>query len=170
MAWVLATGEDDAIYHGVTRVVRRERFFGVDVVAGTAYVAVDAVRVGPIGLNRYGHEALLREEPLRDLARAHTLLQHGEDGTGEQLRIDAFVASELLLDAGQELLYMARAHRCACGIPALIVEAADQHGELGSELRHLLHREPVAQRMQSCSQGEIRPVPVRLAQRLRQVL
>jgi len=43
-----------------------------------------------------------------DLARAHTLLQHGEDGTGEPLRIDAFVASELLLDAGQELLYMAR--------------------------------------------------------------
>ena len=24
MAWVLVTGEDDAIYHGVTRVVRRE--------------------------------------------------------------------------------------------------------------------------------------------------
>ena len=47
MAWVLVTGEDDAIYHGVTRVVRRE---GYEVVAtpdgATAlHLLVDIARV-----------------------------------------------------------------------------------------------------------------------------
>jgi len=47
MAWVLVTGEDDAIYHGVTRVVRRE---GYEVVAApdgatALQLLVDVARV-----------------------------------------------------------------------------------------------------------------------------
>jgi hypothetical protein len=44
-----------------------ERFNGGDVVAHTAHVAVDAVGVGPIGLDRDGCEAFLLDEPLGDL-------------------------------------------------------------------------------------------------------
>ena len=44
-----------------------ERFYGIDIVAHAAHVAVDAVGVGPIGLDRDGREAFLLDEPLRDL-------------------------------------------------------------------------------------------------------
>jgi hypothetical protein len=43
---------------------RRARF---RVVRLAAHVAVDAVRVGPVGLDRDGRETPLRDEPLRDL-------------------------------------------------------------------------------------------------------
>src|SRR5947207_506747 len=83
-----------------------------------------------------------------NLSLADTLCQHPEDGTGDLLGIDVVIAPELLLDAGQELFSMALSQWLAGWIPAFVVEATDQHRELRSELRHLLHRKPVAQRVE----------------------
>ncbi len=41
----------------------------------------------------------------------------------------------------KELLSMAHSQGIAGGIPAFVVEAADQHRQLRSEVRHVLHRE-----------------------------
>ena len=44
-----------------------QRLVGARVVAATAHVAVDAIRVRPVGLDRDGGEALLADQPLGDL-------------------------------------------------------------------------------------------------------
>ena len=44
-----------------------ERFNGKNVVTGSVQVAVDAVGIGPISLDRDGRKAFLLDKPLRDL-------------------------------------------------------------------------------------------------------
>jgi len=43
-----------------------EPFYGIDVVAHAAHIAVDAVSVGPIGLDRHGRKTLLLDQPPGD--------------------------------------------------------------------------------------------------------
>ena len=45
----------------------RERLAAAPVFAPPAHVAVDAVGVRPVGLDRHGRKAFLFDEPLRDL-------------------------------------------------------------------------------------------------------
>src|SRR5919106_2477740 len=44
-----------------------ERLYGIEVIAHASHVAVDAVRVGPIGFDRDRREAFLLDQPLGDL-------------------------------------------------------------------------------------------------------
>ena len=66
-----------------------------------------------------------------DLSFGDTLFQHHEDCTGNPLRIDAVIAPELLLDAGQELLFMAYSQRLASRIPAFVVQGLRRGDEIG---------------------------------------
>ena len=54
---------------------------------------------------------------------------------------------------GQEVLLLALLERLAVRVPALVVEAAHQHGQLGGQIGGLLHRQAVAQRVQDGRTG-----------------
>src|SRR5262245_3206056 len=84
--------------------------------------------------------------------------------------IDAVIALELLPDSAEELLPLANLRRLASRVPAFVIKPADQHRELRPELRHLLHREPVAQRMQDGSQGQVGLLLLLPAQYLHQLV
>src|SRR5260221_7409844 len=78
-----------------------------------------------------------------DLSGADPLRQQREDCLRNALDrdkvINALIASQLQLDAGQELLFLTYAQRLARRIPPFVVEATDEHRELRAKLRHLLH-------------------------------
>jgi len=78
-----------------------------------------------------------------------------EDATGHQFGIDAVIASELLLDGREKLFLVASLERLAGGIPAFEVKPAHQHRQLGAQLRSLLNRQPIAQRVQGRAQSQI---------------
>src|SRR6267378_3548459 len=92
-----------------------------------------------------------------DLSLADVRGEHREDGAGHRLRID--IVRQLQGDAGQETLETALAHRLARRIPAFVVEAADQHRKLGSELGDLVDGEAVAERVQGRAQPDVRVAP-----------
>jgi hypothetical protein len=88
------------------------------------------------------------------------------DRASNLLRLDEIGARELLRGPREEGLLAPLPHRLVGGIPALVVEAADEHRELGSELGDFLDREAVAERMQRGSQRQVASVPVVPAQLL----
>src|SRR5688500_15238602 len=96
--------------------------------------AAGALMSGP-ELAQRGRQRVL---DVLDLALADAPGQHAEDGAGDHVGIE--VARELLGDPDQEGLRPPLLDRLAGRVPALVVEAADQHGELGAELRDLLDR------------------------------
>lgn len=105
------------------------------------------------------------------LSLADVLRQYCEHGPNDPLRIDEGAELYLLLDARQELFFMAYPQRLAGWIPRFVVEATDEHRQLRAKLRHLLYRESVAQGMEGRSQGSIGSVPILLpAQHQHQVL
>jgi hypothetical protein len=96
---VLAQPVDELEDHGVAPHPGREalevrkRIGAAGVVAEAAHIAVDAVRVGPVGLDRDGVEAALDDQPPRDrgalavevVAAVRRLAEQREAGAGEQL-------------------------------------------------------------------------------------
>src|SRR5438132_469292 len=84
-----------------------------------------------------------------DLSLGHPMCKHDEHCTGHQLWIGAAIVLEFLLEARQELFFMALSQRLVSGIPAFVVKTTDQHRQLRAQVCHLLHSEAVAQ----CVQG-----------------
>ncbi len=79
-----------------------------------------------------------------DLSGADPLRQQHEDCLRNALDrdevVEALIAPQLQLDAGQELHFLTYAHRLARWIPSFVVEATDEHRELRAKLRHGLVR------------------------------
>ena len=71
----------------------RQRVDGLGVVAATADVAVDAIGVGPVGLDGHGVEALLADQPLGDLRPLPIELVRAVRGLADQH--EAGVADQL---------------------------------------------------------------------------
>ena len=71
----------------------RQRLDGLGVVAAAADVAVDAIGVGPVGLDGHGVEALLADQPLGDLGTLPVELVRAVRGLADQH--EAGVADQL---------------------------------------------------------------------------
>jgi len=100
------------------------------------------------------------EQHLCRLARAQMLGEYAEHDPRDPPHIARLgMLLELAADEVEEFLLMANPARLAQGIPSFVIETADQHRQLRSELRRVFAWQPIAQRMQGCPQrGERRSV------------
>src|SRR6516165_6547555 len=83
-----------------------------------------------------------------DLARRHVALEDPEDAAGDSLGVGPGALAERPRDVLQELLLLPLPERLVLRGPALVVEAAEEHRELGPEVDGLRHGQPVAQGVQ----------------------
>ncbi|HLI83716.1 MAG TPA: hypothetical protein VKV17_07335 [Bryobacteraceae bacterium] len=85
-----------------------------------------------------------------------------QDGLSDAPRIRRRIVAKACMNAVQELLAMLL-FGLVRRTPTLVVNAADEHGQLGAQMRGFIDRKPVAQGLHYGSQGEVcalRLVPI----------
>jgi hypothetical protein len=69
--------------------------------------------------------------------------EHGEDRAGHLRSIHPRILGEMVPNGRQKCCRVPRLVRLTGGVSALVVDAADEQRQLGSELSHPLERKPV---------------------------
>jgi len=83
-----------------------------------------------------------------DFGRGDSLSQEPEHRLDQALRPRMRQVSAFRLRVSQELVHIALLDGLAARIAAFVVEAADEHPQLGAELGGFAHSEPVTEHMQ----------------------
>ena len=119
----------------------------------------------PKGVERSGAGS----DHILDLARRQARSKQGENGAGGGFRIDARIVIHRLVNARAQRAETLRGSMFA-GAPSLIIEAAQQRGQLRAEIHDLVARQRVAQSVQRADQGGVRLSAIAPTQPLRQIV
>jgi hypothetical protein len=89
------------------------------------------------------------------LRSGNSLCQHLKDGPANMLSVNARITVQPLMNAIQEDVSFVQGHRTFFWMPSFVIEPAQQRGKFGPEIDRLVHREAIAQCMESCEKSQI---------------